>query len=242
MTVDSLEYYGLLYKIQEQNAPSLAILVPGKEPLYEIDLDARTIKAPEFLSIETDHRSETVYFKVARFYDHIDLSQLCCVIQYINADGDGRIYAVPYYDVDTYGDDDMMLFPWLIDGEATKSAGTVTFSVRFFEVDSTGSYLLYNLNTLPAQGKVKNGIDFTYDEVFHPIELNATTYKVNTYYVKTSSGTYVLSKDAFNQNVTYYERTILNGDQTDYTANFLEQMVSYARQAADRDIYWIMLD
>lgn len=241
MTVDSLEYYGLLYKIQENNAPSLAVLVPGKEPMYEIDLDSRTITAPEFLSIETDHRSETVYFKVARYYDNIDLSQLACVIQYINANGDGRIYPVPYYDVDTYHEDDMMLFPWLIDGEATKKAGTVQFSVRFFEVDSTGTYLLYNLNTLPAEGKVKHGIEFKYDEIYKKVNLNSYSYKKNKYYYINAQGVYTLAVNDFDQNLEYYEKTVLNQDATDYTASFLEQMVHYAQQAANNDLYWILL-
>ncbi len=125
MRTDSQEFLDLLYQIQDNNMPSLAVLAPGYEPFYEIDLNTRTISSPDILSIKTDHKAETVYFKVARYYDGIDLSNLCCIIQYINAAGEGRIYIVPYYDLDTCSGDDMILFPWVIDGEATKAAGEV---------------------------------------------------------------------------------------------------------------------
>ena len=54
------EYYNLLYLIQDENPPELAVLLPGDEPLLRIDLDTRKIDAPEYLSVATDHRAETV--------------------------------------------------------------------------------------------------------------------------------------------------------------------------------------
>jgi hypothetical protein len=55
-------------------------LLPNQEKIYTIDLEQRTIETPEFLSIENDHASETVYFKAARHYDCIDLADTICVI------------------------------------------------------------------------------------------------------------------------------------------------------------------
>jgi len=108
-------------------------LLPSTERIYEIDLNTRTIDAPEWLSVETDHRSETIYFKVPRYFDHMDLTTTVCVIQYINANGEGRVYPVPYYDIttctrenfETLEQEPYILFPWVIDGEATKAAGDV---------------------------------------------------------------------------------------------------------------------
>jgi hypothetical protein len=167
MITTAEEYYKLLYKIQDENAPSLAVLLPSTETIYDIDLATRKINAPEFLSVETDHRSEIIYFKVPRYYDNIDLTNTTCVIQYINAAGEGRVYAVPFYDVDTYStlnpeagiDEPMILFPWVIEGSATKAAGDVTFTIRFYTLDSTAKFLTYNLNTLPATSKVLHGMD-----------------------------------------------------------------------------------
>lgn len=152
------EYYDLLYKIQDENKPNLAVLLPNEEKIYGIDLNNRKIDSPKYLSVETDHRAETIYFKVARYYDNIDLSNMTCIVQYINADGEGRVYPVPFYDVETYSKDNLMLFPWCIDGEATKSAGKVTYSIRFYDIDESGSYLRYNMSTLPSKSEVLHGI------------------------------------------------------------------------------------
>lgn len=73
MITDSKEYFRLLYRIQDENPPTVALLAPRYEPIIDIDLDTRTISTPEFLSINTDHRSETVYFKCARYYNEVDL-------------------------------------------------------------------------------------------------------------------------------------------------------------------------
>jgi hypothetical protein len=166
MTTESQEYLSLLYEIQDENKPSLAILLPGTEKIYTVDLAARQIEAPEYLSVEADHRSEVIYFRCPRYFDTIDLSKLVCVIQYINAAGEGRVYAVPYYDVDTFSDTNEMLFPWAIEGEATKAAGDVQYSIRFYLLDSinTEKKLLYNLSTTAATSKVLHGIDVDPEE------------------------------------------------------------------------------
>lgn len=167
MITEKQEYLDLLYKIQDENKPSLAILLPGDERIYNVDLATRTIEAPEYLSVETDHRSEVIYFKVARYYDAIDLSNTVCVIQYINANKEGRVYAVPYYDIDTLSDTNEMLIPWEVDGEATVAAGDVQYAIRFYKLDSriTDKRLVYNLNTLTASSKVLHGIDIDPEEL-----------------------------------------------------------------------------
>ena len=70
------DYLDLLYRVQDPNRQDKIIKLPADEPIYEIDLDSRTIKAPKFLSVEYDHNSETIYFSVDRFFDNIDLSSL----------------------------------------------------------------------------------------------------------------------------------------------------------------------
>lgn len=207
MKTASQEYYKLLHQIQDENAPSIAVLLPGTENIYNIDLNTRTIESPEFLSVSRDHRAETIYFKCPRYFDNIDLTNLVCVVEYINANGDGRVYAVPYYDVDSLSliDEDeeiyepMILFPWCIDGEATKVAGDITYAIRFYELNGTGTNMVYNLNTLTAKSKV-----------LHGIEVNNADFE-----------------DSENE--------------SNYLATCLEQVMSYAKKASDRDLYWISL-
>ncbi len=207
MKTASQEYYKLLHQIQDENAPSIAVLLPGTENIYNIDLNTRTIESPEFLSVSRDHRAETIYFKCPRYFDNIDLTNLVCVVEYINANGDGRVYAVPYYDVDSLSliDEDeeiyepMILFPWCIDGEATKVAGDITYAIRFYELNGTGTNMVYNLNTLTAKSKV-----------LHGIEVNNADFEDSE-------------------------------DESNYLATCLEQVMSYAKKASDRDLYWISL-
>lgn len=152
------DYYNLYHRIQSENAPSLAVLLPTDEKIYNVDLNARTVEAPEYLSVEKDHRAETIYFKVNRFYDFFDLTQAVCVIQYVNALGESRAYVVPYYDIDTFSEDDMILFPWVIDGEATKAGGEIEYSIKFYKLTDTGKYYLYNLSTMPVKSKILYGM------------------------------------------------------------------------------------
>lgn len=160
MMTERPEYLDLLYKIQDENKPSLAILLPGEERIYNVDMAARKIEAPEYLSVETDHRSEVIYFRTGRYFDSIDLTNTIGIIQYINAKGEGRVYAIPYYDVDTLSSTNEIIFPWEIDGEATKVAGDVKYSIRFYVLDSNkvDKKLIYNLSTLASTSKVLHGI------------------------------------------------------------------------------------
>ena len=169
------DYIKFLYQIQNPNRQTQAIIFSDNEPLYEIDLNTRTILAPSFLSVEYDHNAETIYFLVDRYYDNIDLSQMFAVVQYENADPvkerRGWIYPVPYFDINgPFVPEGKMIFPWVIQGPATAYAGTVTFAVKFYrlkdlEIDhenGTTRYAKeyeYVLNTVPTTSKVLHGMD-----------------------------------------------------------------------------------
>ena len=60
----------------------------------------------------------------------MDLATTACVVQYINANNEGRLYTVPYYDIETFHDENKILIPWCIEGEATKAAGDVSYAFR----------------------------------------------------------------------------------------------------------------
>ena len=248
MITSAQEYYSKLYQIQDKNPPSLALLLPSYERIYEIDLNARTIEAPEYLSVETDHYAEAIYFKMPRFFDGIDLTTKTAVIQYENAAGEGHIYLVPFYDVETadrlginYGDEarQTVLFPWLIDHNVAKAAGTVSYNIRFYEMGSS-TQLLYSLNTLPAESKILHGIDLKDDALYSVITLTENNYESNSYYIKDEKGNYVIDeREEFHAGETYY---ILNDlDKDERAATFLEQMIDLGRQAAERDVYWVVL-
>ena len=135
-----------------------------------------------------------------------------------------------------------MLFPWCIEGEATKKAGDVQFSVRFYKLDFSGAHLLYNLNTLPATSKVKEGMDFKHDIIYNEISLTAATYESGKYYVLAQNGNYVLSEDEFDSNQTYYEATDLSDtDSSHWAASYMDQLVAEAHEAANHDLTWLVI-
>lgn len=248
MITSAQEYYSNLYRIQDQNPPTLALLLPSTERIYNINLNARTIEAPEYLSVETDHRAEAIYFKMPRYFDGVDLTSKTAVIQYENAAGEGHVYVVPFYDVETAdrlgineGDDlkQTVIFPWLIDHNVAKKAGTVSYNIRFYEMTSEKT-ILYSLNTLAAQSKILHGIDLSEDTLYSVMTLTENNYEPNSYYIKNENGEYVLDdREEFQAGETYY---ILNDiDKDTHTASFLEQIMDLSRQAAERDIYWIVL-
>lgn len=170
MITTGLEFQNHLYLIQSNNFPTKAILIPKEEQIYHIDLNARMIDAPEFLSTERDHLAETVYFRCARYFDNMDLANTVCVIQYVNknatnADGApdmGHIYPVPFYDVITFEDE--IVFPWVIEGPATEAAGPVEFAIRFYLLDEANTRFIYSLNTQVAKSKVLYGMNISSEE------------------------------------------------------------------------------
>jgi hypothetical protein len=161
------EYLKYLYRINNTNPTTIALLLPSTETIYDVDLNTRIINAPEFLSTATDHYAETIYFRVDRFFDNMDLTTTVCLIQYenknaIDADGKpipGFVYMVPFYDIEHFKHENKILIPWAIGGPATMAAGPVTFAMRFYKLSSNGEELIYNLNTLPATSKILHGMD-----------------------------------------------------------------------------------
>lgn len=248
MITSAQEYYSNLYRIQDQNPPTLALLLPSTERIYNIDLNKRTIEAPEYLSVETDHKAEAIYFKMPRFFDGVDLTSKTAVIQYENAAGEGHLYVVPFYDIETAdrlgineGIDvrQTILFPWLIDHNVAKTAGVVRYSIRFYELASE-NFVLYCLNTLPAESKILHGIDLSDNTLYSVISLTENNYEPNSYYIKNEEGDYIIDeREEFHAGETYYILNDLDSDA--HAASFLDQIMDLSRQAAERDIYWIVL-
>ena len=200
-------YENLLFELQtyedkdSNSYPQIANLLPSDDQIFELDLNARTVDLPQFLSVEYDHNAEVVYFKCPRYYEGTDLAGTTCVIQYINAAGKAGLYWVPYFDVSHYDIDPedeeaitpMLLVPWSIGGLATQVSGLVTFNLRFYNMDTQGEFV-FNLSTRPTKGEILHGLDLTdeqletfkldpqaIDEIYMALKMvqeNATTYWV----------------------------------------------------------------
>jgi len=153
------------------NKPLLSFILPSDEKTFDVDLSSRTISVPTFLSVSKDHRAETVYFLVDRFFEYKDLATTSCMIEFINAEGKGGFYPVPFYDISSYpryfSEEDgetvvheaKMIIPWCIEGDVTAAPGPVQFALRFYELDETKTEFAYNVRTLTATAQVLSGMD-----------------------------------------------------------------------------------
>jgi len=176
------EYNSSLYLVNNANPPIYAML-PSADNIYNIDAFTREVDAPKFLSVEKDHKSETIYFIVDRFVDYMDLATTCCVITYTNVTANiSRIYHVPFYDIYTFAKEQKMLLPWCLDANVAVKKGKVRFAIQFYKVGDvpdeenggTKKVLTYSLNTIPASSEVLPGMEIA--KMDSNYLLNATQY------------------------------------------------------------------
>ena len=170
-----------LYGLQNSIMPTVRPIPSGVEYIY-VDLPTREIKIQDsiykdFLSIREDHRAETVYFGMDRYYEDVDLMKCSCIIEYINGGNQPRIYPVTLRDLqiiinpETHLPEEKMIIAWNIGNEATAYSGTIKFAITFYKIyydvdpDTRQPYnfqILYALHTGSAVSTVANG--FVYDE------------------------------------------------------------------------------
>ena len=152
MITDVNEFKQRLQEIQ-QNSTAVFKTLPSNEPRMIIDANSREISIPvefDFLAVKTDHKAETIYFEIDRYFDDEDLSKHTCVVQWVNKIDEG-ISPCTALDIDTF--DGKIIFGWEITNDCTKVDGPIEFSVRFYTFDELGSFA-YNFNTLPAESKI----------------------------------------------------------------------------------------
>ena len=167
MITNYQDYENKLWSIDKQMRTSKAILLPTppKEELIPIDLNERKIKVPKsFIIVSQDHSAETLYFTFDRYFDGMDLSNTCCIIQFQNAKGEAYYYVVPSMDITTEKEKKKIIMPWVIQNAATKYAGTVKFAIKFFSLNASG-HLIYELNTLVAEAIVEQGQNWDLDNI-----------------------------------------------------------------------------
>ena len=137
--------------LEIQNEKITFTTLPSSEPRFIINADTREVLIPSefsFLSVKNDHKAETIYFEIDRYYDNTDLSQHTCVIQFANTGTGGQynegINNASELDITTL--DGKIVFGWTIGNDATQYSGSLTFSIRFYSI-SDDRLFSYNFNT-----------------------------------------------------------------------------------------------
>ena len=127
-------------------------LLPFDEPMFEINADTREIKIPTVfqkgVAVQGDNASEVLVFVIDRYFDYKDLGSdnITIYIQYTAPDGKENMYQVGYKDLETHPG--KVRFGWILSDIATKTAGTLKFSVKFVTTEEDGS-VAYSFNTKP---------------------------------------------------------------------------------------------
>ena len=191
---DEISTLDQLVDIQAKYAPS-QVYLPFAHNIYEVNLNERQIYGPDVLSVQRDHKSEVLYFKLDRYFDYMDLTNTVCIVEYILPDDKERIphiYIVPYYDSTKFMKEDKILVPWAVGGAATSKNGILEYALRFFKVEGSGkdAKLVYNLNTLSTKTKVLRSLEADgaimkaeydiplehYEELIYQVKNNKTTW------------------------------------------------------------------
>ena len=141
--------------------------VDGNRHYIDIDLSKREIKLPssfyaDFLDVQNDHLAAEIWFRMDRYFEDVDLSKTTCVIEYINAAGEGRI--CPILSIDTTTFNGQLCVCWQVGREATKQAGKIKFVLHFYNIvqNSNGNFVYsYSLSTRPREATILKSLDKT---------------------------------------------------------------------------------
>lgn len=168
-------------------------VTPKYETVFNVDLNSRKIEVPSHfrnLATKGDHKAETIWFALDRYFDGKDLSQekwqhtistnnivdikVVWAVQFINALGEEALHPVDYIttrgnsgsagqDTDFYeeGETGTLNLGWDIAYDLTKAAGKVSFSLRCYAI--YGGEILYNISTEPTTAYIKDGLYITED-------------------------------------------------------------------------------
>lgn len=185
MITDPSEFRQKLQEIQNSANVTFTHL-PSNEPRFIIDANSREINIPfefSFLGVIGDHKAETVYFEIDRYFDDEDLSTHTCVIQFVNKnlktlECNEGLYPVTTMDVNSI--DGKIIFGWNIMNDVTQIAGDIHFSIRFYSIDSNNKFT-YNFNTLTANSIILDTLDVKHTSIIEisPSELQAWNDKMN---------------------------------------------------------------
>lgn len=160
-TMNEQAFFELLCDIQEHSKTLVCNASVDPNKIVNVDLNKREIEILKsaygsFLSIRKEHYAETVYFKMPRYYDGVDLMTMALVIEYVNAKGNSYVSPVLIRDTTTFPG--YILFGWNIHGNATEASGNVQFAIRAFQIDLSNHNITYSLRTKPATGKILYGV------------------------------------------------------------------------------------
>lgn len=156
------------------------LMLPLDEPPFEIDANTRKISIPtnfakNGVGVQGDVIAETLFFRIDRFFDYMDLLTTDIYVQWKTASkednhGVTRINTVDY---ESQADQGKMLLAWPLHEKVCATPGALQFSVRFIKREGGTGAITYSLNTLPATITINAALksDMDYAEQDDPSDL-----------------------------------------------------------------------
>ena len=179
--INSLEsYFSHINKLLNLEGQSLEYrrrytILPLDENYFNIDTNTRMIEVPTAfkkngVGVQGDMGAETIYFKVPRYFDAVDLNNTDIYIQwqYTNSQNNNTEQGISHEWVrDIESEDDYLIFGWVLGGRITEEAGNLQFSVRFIrgEKDDNKNVtnISYSLSTLTTNVMINPGLNYDID-------------------------------------------------------------------------------
>ena len=186
-SIDSIHKYldvisDIKVRSDSNNYNLLRLPVEADEPLFEIDANTREITVPGVfktngLTVEGDVLAEIVYFKMARFFDMMDLYRFANQgVQTTNVHEGPHTYIewqnLSSKDPDhqrgvdfAYAmtcDDNYIYFGWPLADKVSGDSGNIQFAVRFLEIED--GQIKYNYSTKIASCEIKTTLNFDFSD------------------------------------------------------------------------------
>lgn len=159
------------------------------EPVFVVDDTTREIVVPDVfrkngLGVAGDHKAETIWFKMGRYFDGMDLNHFrgdnvedgVCLIHWKRRglQGDSRLskaIAFTAYSKDQDSEEgDTIYFGWNITDEVTEVEGTIDFAVRFVQINEDHT-IRYALSTRSNYCDIKSALELPNGKDFASIDI-----------------------------------------------------------------------
>lgn len=127
---------------------------------YIFEIVNRTIvpSATEELAVVNDNDSRYITFKIPSVIDGIDITDKILTVRYVNSLNRYDQFFCNTREVITEGNEQFVLFDWVLSADVTASKGTVTYDVSIYDTNDISNVSQYILHTKPATFEVEEGL------------------------------------------------------------------------------------
>lgn len=154
----------LIVQLERLKNKEIVHIQPPLEPYVYINSQARMIDEnnvlTKFVTVKNDHNAETIYFRMNRIFNGVDLYTKECVIKYIGIKGLTFCNIIKINE--SYVEKDTIEFAWKLTNEITYQERKVPFQVMFYstaENKSGEKKFDYIFNTSVSSLNISHGID-----------------------------------------------------------------------------------